>query len=83
MSFLSAIPKIQYPLFGLPFSNRSPKAFCPVFMFPRQIDIRPAEMAVRRGLPVNGPAQIQIPDNRCRPEVKYFLHSFRNGFIIR
>src|SRR5690625_1382070 len=41
---------------------------------PRQVHVVAAEMAVGRGLPVNGPPQIQIPDNRRGPQIKMFLY---------
>src|SRR5438105_4887369 len=37
---------------------------------PGQVEIRPAEMAVRRGLAIDGSAQVEPLDDRPRPEVE-------------
>ena len=39
---------------------------------PRQIHISPAEMAIGRRLPVNGPAQVQAPDDPAGVREKFF-----------
>ena len=51
-------------------------------MFPRKIDVRPAEMSVRRRLLVNGTAQIQHVDDARRTELKVFAHQFHDLFIV-
>ena len=40
--------------------------------FPGQIHIGPAEMAIGRRLPVNGPAQVQAPDDPAGVREKFF-----------
>ena len=47
-------------------------------MFPGQVKIVAAEMAVCGGAGVHGAQQVKFPNDRSRPQVKYLCDCFLN-----
>jgi hypothetical protein len=52
-----------------------------VCLFPRQIEVRPAEMPVGRNLPVDRAAQVQIADNGGRPQIEMLFDEGREPVV--
>src|SRR5690606_725122 len=48
---------------------------------PRQVDVGAPEVSVRGGLSVDGPLQIQLPDDDAGPQVEVLADEPHDGFV--
>src|SRR5437762_7237203 len=53
-----------------------------VGLLPRQVQIGPPEVAVRRGLPIDGTAEIEARDDLARPEVEVLVDEPADDVVV-
>ncbi len=50
--------------------------------FPGEVKVSPTKVPKTGGRPIDGSAQVKIPNNRSRSQVKVFLNQAKQDFLV-